>query len=63
LTAGYKRWRETGHLDALKQAIDQGKTHWASQADGLLAIYRDDPKAAQARIQAMRKTEPNPFIL
>lgn len=63
LSAAYKRWRETGQLDALKQAIERGKSHWADQAEKLLAIYRDDPKTAQARIQAMRKTEPNPFML
>ena len=63
LTQAYESWRHSGRMDNLIRTIETGKTHWAEQASKLLDIYRENPEMAQARIQALRKTESNPFIL
>lgn len=63
LTRAYESWRDSGRPDDLIRTIETGKTHWAEQANRLLNIFREYPGTAQARIQALRKAEPSPFIL
>lgn len=63
LSEAYKSWRDGGRPDALLKAVSAGQVHWLQQAQRLLAIYRDDPKAAQARIQELLKPNPSPLTL
>lgn len=63
LTEAYKSWRDSGRIEALQEAIDAGRQHWLDQAGMLLDIYRDDPKAAQSRVQELLKPNPCPLTL
>lgn len=63
LTEAYKTWREGGQPDALLKAVGMGQKHWLKQAEILMEYRRDDPNAAQARIQALLKPNPCPLTL
>jgi hypothetical protein len=63
LTEAYKAWRESGRVDSLRKAIEEGQRHWLQQARMLLEIYREDPKGAQARVQELLKPNPCPLTL
>lgn len=63
LTEAYKTWRDSGRPDVLLKAVSMGQDHWLKQAEMLMQYRRDDPDAAQARIQALLKPNPCPLTL
>ena len=63
LSEAYKNWCDSGRPDALLKAIESGQRHWLKQAQMLIEIYREDPQAAEARIQELLKPNPCPVTL
>ena len=52
LAMAYRRWRETGSADALRQAARAGSAHWHEAALRLLRVHQGDPAAAEKAIAA-----------
>jgi hypothetical protein len=52
LAQAYRRWRETGNADALRQAAEVGSAHWREAALRLLRLHQGDPAAAEEVIAA-----------
>ncbi|HEY5291583.1 MAG TPA: hypothetical protein VIJ43_04640 [Burkholderiales bacterium] len=52
LAQAYGRWRETGNVDALREAAQAGSAHWQEAALRLLRLHQSDPAAAEETITA-----------
>lgn len=63
LLEGYRQWRASRDPKALARAVAEGARHWRQQAERLLQIYRDNPRTAQSRMQALLKPNPSPLTL
>jgi hypothetical protein len=48
----YRRWRETGNLEPLREAAQAGSAHWHEAALSLLRAHQADPAAAEETIAA-----------
>jgi hypothetical protein len=46
ILSAQRDWLDTGRLDPLKRAAQQGKTHWLKMAQAMLAVYRQEGVAA-----------------
>ncbi len=61
LTEAYRDWRDSGRTNVLREVAGEGQRHWLKQAEMLLNLHREDPDAAQARIQQLLKPNPCPL--
>ena len=52
LNQAYRRWRESGSPDALREAARAGSAHWHEAAHSLLRVRQRDPVAAEEAIAA-----------
>jgi hypothetical protein len=52
LELAYRRWRETGNLEPLREAAQAGSAHWHEAALSLLRAHQADPAAAEETIAA-----------
>ena len=52
LDQAYRRWRESGDLEPLREAALAGRAHWRDAALGLLRVYQGDPASAEEAIAA-----------
>jgi len=52
LDRAYRRWRETGNPEPLREAAQAGSAHWHAAALSLLRTHRADPAAAEKSIAA-----------
>jgi len=52
LESAYRRWRETGNLEPLREAAQAGSAHWHEAALSLLRAHQADPAAAEETIGA-----------
>jgi len=52
LELAYRRWRETGNLEPLREAALAGSAHWHQAALSLLRLHQADPAAAEQTIAA-----------
>jgi hypothetical protein len=52
LAQAYRRWRETGNLETLREAAQAGSAHWHEAALSLLRAHQADPAAAEETIAA-----------
>lgn len=50
LAQAYRRWRETGNLESLREAARTGSAHWHDAARSLLRLHQSDPAAAEQTI-------------
>jgi hypothetical protein len=52
LVQAYRRWRETGSPDALREAARAGSAHWHETALRMLLAHEGDPATAEEAIAA-----------
>jgi hypothetical protein len=52
LDRAYRRWRESGNLEPLREAAQAGSAHWHEAALSLLRAHQADPAAAEETIAA-----------
>jgi len=52
LDRAYRRWRDTGNLEPLREAALAGSAHWHEAALSLLRAHEGDPAAAEGIIAA-----------
>jgi uncharacterized protein DUF6866 len=50
LAQAYRRWRETGNLEPLREAAQAGSAHWHEAALSVLRAHQADPAAAEETI-------------
>jgi len=53
LLDAYQHWHQHDDLDPLQSMVSQGLSHWQSQADGVMDLYRRDGLAAQTAIETL----------
>jgi hypothetical protein len=53
LGLAYRRWRETGNLEPLREAAQAGSAHWHETALSLLRAHQADPAAAEETMAAL----------
>jgi hypothetical protein len=53
LGLAYRRWRETGNLEPLREAAQAGSAHWHEAALRLLRVHQGDPVAGEEAIASL----------
>jgi len=52
LDGAYRRWRDSGDLEPLREAVLAGSAHWQEAALRLLRVHQSDPAVAEKTIAA-----------